>query len=98
MSVTRSSTFIVIEFKVAGLSRADVFAENSGKSDCQRLGRFIQSSAESSGSTQMLVDCFAFMLIVILGCFAAGSSEIASERTEKRRIEKMIRQRYGRTH
>ena len=46
----------------------------------------------------MLVDCVAFMLIVIIGCFAAGSSEIASERTEKRRIEKMIRQRYGRTH
>jgi hypothetical protein len=38
------------------------------------------------------------MVIVMLGCFAAGSCEIVSERSERRRIEKHIRSKYGRTH
>ena len=46
----------------------------------------------------MLNSCFAFMVLVILGCFAAGSCEIASERAERKRIEREMREKYGRTY
>lgn len=46
----------------------------------------------------MLNSCLAFLVLVLLGCFAAGASEIASERAERRRIEKQIREKYGRTY
>lgn len=45
----------------------------------------------------MLNSCLAFMVLVLIGCFAAGACEAAEERAERRRIEKLIRQRYGRT-
>lgn len=47
---------------------------------------------------EMINGCFVFMLLVMLGVFAAGSCEISSERAERRRIEKMIREKYGRTY
>ena len=46
----------------------------------------------------MLNSCLAFLVIVLLGIFAAGSCEIASERAEKRRVERQIRDKYGRTY
>jgi hypothetical protein len=46
----------------------------------------------------MLNSCLAFLVLVLLGIFAAGSCEIASERAEKRRVEKLIRRKYGRTY
>lgn len=46
---------------------------------------------------EIIAKCFAFLVIAMIGIFAAGASEIASERAERRRIEKLIRQRYGRT-
>lgn len=38
------------------------------------------------------------MVLVMLGCFAAGASELASERAERKRIEREIRERYGKTY
>jgi|APGre2960657404_1045060.scaffolds.fasta_scaffold03227_5 hypothetical protein len=46
----------------------------------------------------MLNSCLAFLVLVMLGCFAAGSVEIAEDRAEKKRIEREIRKRYGRTY
>jgi len=46
----------------------------------------------------MLDSCCAFLVIVLLGIFAAGSVDIASERAERRRIEGEIRKKYGRTY
>ena len=46
----------------------------------------------------MLNSCLAFMVIVMIGCFAAGSVELAEERKERRRVQKHIRDKYGRTH
>jgi hypothetical protein len=48
--------------------------------------------------SEIINGCGVFMVLVMLGCFAAGSCEIASERAEKRRIEKHIRSKYGSTH
>ena len=47
---------------------------------------------------EIINGCGVFMVLVMLGCFAAGSCEIASERAEKRRIEREIRKKYGRTY
>ena len=47
---------------------------------------------------EIINGCFVFMVLVMLGCFAAGSCEIASERAERRRIQRMIREKYGRTY
>lgn len=47
---------------------------------------------------EIMAQCFAFMLLVMLGCFAAGACEISSERAERKRIEKQIREKYGRTY
>ncbi len=46
----------------------------------------------------MLNSCIVFLVLVLLGCFAAGSCEIASERAERKRIEREIREKYGRTY
>ena len=46
----------------------------------------------------MLNGCFAFMVLVMLGCFAAGAAEIASERAERKRVQRHIREKYGRTY
>ena len=47
---------------------------------------------------EIINGCGVFMVLVMLGCFAAGASEITSERAEKRRIEREIRKKYGRTY
>ena len=47
---------------------------------------------------EIINGCFVFMLLVMLGCFAAGASELASERAERRWTEKKIREKYGRTY
>ena len=46
----------------------------------------------------MLNSLMATTVIVLLGIFAAGSVEIAEERTERRRVQKHIRDKYGRTY
>jgi len=46
----------------------------------------------------MLNSCFAFMVLAMLGIFAAGASEISAERNERKRIEREIREKYGRTY
>jgi hypothetical protein len=46
----------------------------------------------------MLNSLLATLVIVLVGIFAAGSVEIAEERTERRRVQKHIRDKYGRTY
>ena len=46
----------------------------------------------------MLNSCFAFLILSMLGIFAAGASEITSERAERKRIEREIREKHGRTY
>ena len=48
--------------------------------------------------TEIINGCGVFMVLVMLGIFAAGSCEITSERAEERRIEREIREKYGRTY
>ena len=46
----------------------------------------------------MLNSCMATLVIVLLGIFAAGSVELAEERTERKRVQRHIRSKYGRTY
>jgi hypothetical protein len=46
----------------------------------------------------MLNEIIATALLIVLAWFAAGSVELAEERTERRRVQKQIREKYGRTH
>ena len=46
----------------------------------------------------MLNSLMATAVIVLLGIFAAGSVELAEERKERKRVQKIIREKYGRTH
>ena len=48
--------------------------------------------------SEIINGCCVFMVLVMLGCFAAGSVEISSERAERRRIQRIIREKYGRTY
>lgn len=47
---------------------------------------------------ELINGCFAFMVLVILGCFAAGSCEAMNDRAERKRIQRQIREKYGRTY
>ena len=38
------------------------------------------------------------LIEVLVGIFAAGSVEIAEERTERRRVQRHVRDKYGRTY
>ena len=42
----------------------------------------------------MLNSCLATAVIVLLGIFAAGSVELAEERTERKRVERELKQKY----
>jgi hypothetical protein len=46
----------------------------------------------------MLNSLLATLVIVLLGIFAAGSCELAEERTERRRVEKWLKKKYPRTY
>ena len=46
----------------------------------------------------MLNSCMATLVIVLLGIFAAGSVELAEERAERKRVQRHIRGKYGRTY
>jgi len=46
----------------------------------------------------MLNSCLAFMVLSMVGIFAAGAVEISAERSERKRIERKIREKYGKTH
>jgi hypothetical protein len=46
----------------------------------------------------MLNEIIATALLIVLAWFAAGSVELAEERTERRRVQKQIREKYGRTY
>jgi hypothetical protein len=48
--------------------------------------------------SEIINGCGVLILLVMFGMFAAGSCEIASERAERRRIQKHIRDKYGRTY
>ena len=43
---------------------------------------------------EIINGCGVFMVLVMLGCFAAGSCEISSERAERRRTEKLLKEKY----
>jgi hypothetical protein len=46
-----------------------------------------------------IIDGFGvFMVLVILGCFAAGSCEAMNDKAERKRIQREIREKYGRTY
>lgn len=46
----------------------------------------------------MLNSLMATVVIVLLGIFAAGSCELAAERKERKRVQRHVRSKYGRTH
>lgn len=46
----------------------------------------------------MLNSLMATVIIVLLGIFAAGSVELAEERKERKRVQKHLRNKYGRTY
>ena len=83
------------------LDRADAFIVNSQNQTFKKLKRCGSQRHRKGGSkmlTEIATRCFAFLILVMLGCFAAGASEITSERAERKRIEREIRAKYGRTY
>jgi hypothetical protein len=53
---------------------------------------------QQNGGWQMLNEIIATVLLIVLAWFAAGSVELAEERTQRRRVQKQIREKYGRTY
>ena len=47
---------------------------------------------------EIINGCGVFMVLVMIGCFAAGACGEAHDRAERRRIQKHIRDKYGRTY
>jgi hypothetical protein len=66
--------------------------ETTGESDSGKDGS-VQRKADA-----MLNAAIGFLVIVLLGIFAAGSCELTAERAKRRRVEKWIRERYGKTY
>ncbi len=66
-------------------------------SEWRKHGRLTLNNA-NNGEWQMLNSCIVTLVIVLLGVFVAGSCELAEERTERRRIQKHVRSKYGRTY
>lgn len=67
---------------------------------CDCTGRLFSTSKgkERAMVAELINGCFAFMVLVMLGCFAAGSCEAMNERAERKRIQRHIREKYGRTY
>jgi hypothetical protein len=46
----------------------------------------------------MLNEIIATALLIVLAWFAAGSVELAEERTERKRIEKLLKKKYSKVY
>ena len=53
---------------------------------------------QTTGNNKMINTCMVALVIVLLGIFAAGSCELAEERTERKRVEKWLKGKYSRTY
>lgn len=101
VNVERFTQWSELDWKTACANHAAVYV---GKWEKQRSKRPVRHTSNRQGKggltmlSEILNGCFVFMVLVMLGCFAAGSCEIASERAERRRVQKMIRDKYGRTY
>jgi hypothetical protein len=51
-----------------------------------------------NGGFRMLNEIIATALLIVLAWLAAGSIELADERAKRKRVEKWIRERYGKTY
>jgi hypothetical protein len=60
--------------------------------------RTLMSRRQKKGGWQMLNEIIATALLIVLAWFAAGSIELADERAKRKRVEKWIRKKYGRTY
>jgi hypothetical protein len=85
------------EYKTELLNHAAVFVAKWQKYGL-RLHELLMLQRHRKGDFRMLNSCLAFLVLVMLGIFAAGASEITSERVERKRIEREIREKYGRTY
>lgn len=85
------------DWKTDSANRAAVFVAKWQKQRL-RLHDLLMLQRHKKGDLQMLNSCLAFLVLVMLGCFTACASEIASERAERKRIEREIREKYGRTY
>lgn len=48
--------------------------------------------------SEIINGCGVFMVIVMIGCFAAGSCELAAERKERKRVQKLYRKNYPKVY
>jgi len=85
------------DWKTDSANHAAVFVAKWGKQRLKSHGLHM-SRRHRKGDWQMLNSCFAFLILSMLGIFAAGASEIAAERNERKRIERETREKYGRTY
>ena len=93
----RLLTPIVHAFRVAERNHAAACVARWLGSGSKKL-RTLMSRRQSKGGWQMLNEIIATALLIVLAWFAAGSVELAEERTERRRVQKQIREKYGRTY
>jgi hypothetical protein len=92
-SAARRAKCFGYESKMAIQDRADACTHRHQNKTSERVCK-----NKKNGVWQMLNSCLAFMVIVIIGCFAAGSVELAEERKERKRAQKHVRNKYGRTY
>jgi hypothetical protein len=53
---------------------------------------------QRKGDWQMLNEIIATALLIVLAWFAAGSVELAEERTERKRVEKLLKKKYSKVY
>ena len=93
VSAARHAKCFESEFRMATRDRAAVYTHRHQNKTSERVCK-----NKKNGVWQMLNSCMAFLVLVIIGCFAAGSVELAEERKERKRVQKHIRDKYGRTY
>ena len=93
VNVARPAKCCECESKMAIRDHADACTQRHQNKTLERVCK-----NKRNGVFQMLNSLMATVVIVLLGIFAAGSVELAEERTERRRVQKMIREKYGKTY
>jgi hypothetical protein len=90
-------TPIVHAFKAAEQNHAAVCVVRWLGSESKRL-RTRMLRRQRKGGWQMLNEIIATALLIVLAWFAAGSVELAEERTERKRVEKLLKKKYSKVY
>jgi hypothetical protein len=72
--------------------------QSISKAERSKIQSCSLKTIQATWNNKMINAFMVTLVIALLGIFAAGSCELAEERTERKRVEKWLKKKYSRTY